>query len=35
MRAINVLDSHFHGNDPSEARLHGASIKDCGDDRVK
>jgi len=31
------MDSHFHGNDrrrsgnyPSEARLHGASIKESG-----
>jgi len=24
------LDSHLHGNDPSEVRLHGADIGEAG-----
>jgi len=27
------MDSHFHGNDTSEAKLKGAGIKDGGKDK--
>jgi len=29
------IDSHFHGNDPSETRFHGAGRKRCGNDKIR